>query len=129
LDRITPQFRSVIRFVRLALGLVVACVFAGRVEAATQHCVRLAHEASAISAEATPEAAACHMVGMDKPTKTPARHAPKMAACECIAFAKSVSTPTPLLASSRIAAFAWERPQVEAFASLDLVPEGPPPKA
>jgi hypothetical protein len=112
---------------RLCLGLIVAFVFAGRVEAATQHCVRLAHEALAISAAAEP----CHMMGMDHsaPAKVQTHHSQPMGACECIAFAKSVSAPLPLLASSRIAAFAWERPAVESVASLDLAPDGPPPKA
>jgi hypothetical protein len=59
----------------------------------------------------------------------PSQHGQTVAACECIAFAKSVSTPTPLVISSRIAAFAWERPETERLASLDLAPDGPPPKA
>jgi hypothetical protein len=128
LRRLAPQFRGVIRLLRLALGLVVALVFVGRVEAATQHCVRLAHEASAIS---EPAAAPCHMTDMEKPVpaKGPSHHAPSMAACECIAFAKSVSTPAPMLASSCVSGFAWERPRAESLVSLDLTPEGPPPKA
>jgi hypothetical protein len=110
---------------------MVAFVFAGRVEAATQHCVRLAHAASALSGNA---AEPCHMMGMVVAAPagahhTSSQHGQAMAACECIAFAKSVSTPAPMLASSRIAAFAWERPEAESLASLDLAPDGPPPKA
>lgn len=116
------------RLLRLCLGLIVAFVFAGRVEAASEHCVRLAHQAAAIAETA---AEPCHMMGMamSGADKTQPHHSQSMSACECIAFAKSIATPASLLASSRIAAFAWRRPEVESLASLDLAPEGPPPKA
>lgn len=116
------------RLLRLALGLIIAFVFASRAEAATLHCVRLANEAAPVVAAEPP----CHMAGMadasdrtDEAQPKP-RHPP--ASCECTTFTQSIDPAPPSLTESRIAALAWRRPGSDLLVSRDLPPARPPPK-
>lgn len=119
------------KLARILLAFVIAFVFSARMEAAAQHCARTA---SQVVAQAQPEVMPehpCHMTGHEAQPARPApvKHHPQPAPCECIAFGKGVPAPLAALAVSRIEPFDWERPAPMSLASLDLAPDGPPPKA
>jgi len=51
------------RLSRILLALVTAFVFTGQVEAAAEHCARLAEQAAIVAAAEAAEAAPCHETG------------------------------------------------------------------
>ena len=115
------------RLFHFLLAIAVAFVFTGRMEAAANHCRSVA-EAMGMSGDlsdmaAMPGMADCHGVGE---AKVPG---PASEPCDCLAL---LMADCPVIgaaqASARIEPFAWGRAGPETFASLERVPEAPPPR-
>jgi len=107
------------RLTRILLALVTAFVFTGQMEAAAQHCARLAEQAAAAIDDAPPchatqEAAASHH-GMDldaAPDTAAGHHGGKSApdapdTCACIAALKICMEFVGSAASTRVEPYAW----------------------
>ncbi len=121
------------RLASLMLALATALAFSGRMEAAAEHCARLAATEAALQHEALPAAPDCH--GMTEEAATPvphANHAPAQPTpdhCECIAGLKGcmeLATPT---ASALIAPYAWLEAGAVSFVSTEPSPDWRPPRA
>ena len=129
------------RLFHFLLAVAVAFVFTGRMEAAANHCRNLA-EAMRMSADlsdmaAMPGMAACHGVEPTGAEHTDAGHTggerkvpgPASEPCDCLAL---LMADCPVIgaaqASARIEPFRWDRTGPDTFASLERVPEAPPPR-
>lgn len=125
------------KLTRIVLAIATAFVFTGQMEAAAQHCARLAlasHAAGAHHAEA--ETPPCH--GAKEADQAMAHHAaphhttqdqhPQPDHCECIAALKMCAALTATTTSSHIEPYAWALPQATAFASTKPAPDWRPPR-
>jgi hypothetical protein len=126
------------RLIRVFLALAVAFVFTGRMEAAAQHCARLALAAEVAAPVAVADAAPCHGMHDEAAPATMADHsmhgAPIHGAkspdrCECIAVLTCYLAIAEATASSHIEPYAWARPGTVTFASVELSPGLRPPRA
>ena len=131
------------RLSRILLALVTAFVFSGQMEAAAEHCARLAQEA-AQAVEAV-EAAPCHEAAGAAAMShgQPAHHgtAPHHSGgvqsgstqapdhCECVAALNGWTAFQGPLASSMVAPYAWLTPAAVQFASNEPDPDLRPPRA
>ncbi len=119
------------RLTRILLALVTAFVFTGQMEAAAEHCARLAQEAKA--AEASEATAPCHEpaeaveVAHHQPAHSPASHTADH--CECVAALNGFTNVSGALASSHAAPYAWLQPEAASFASSRPDPDLRPPRA
>lgn len=122
---------------RILLALVTAFVFSGQMEAAAEHCARLAHEAGT-AAEAAGEAPPCHETAAavvethhQAPHHAPADDAttPTQDHCQCVAALSGFTHIPVALASSRVAPYVWLSPEAERFASSRPDPDFRPPRA
>ncbi|HPI48294.1 MAG TPA: hypothetical protein PLH23_08510 [Hyphomonadaceae bacterium] len=135
------------KLTRILLAICTAFVFTGQMEAAAQHCARLAllaehgaavHESAvhatveqhhAVKAEtpschdsaAAAEAKAAHYPTHN--TNQPADH------CECIAALKMCASLPAATASHRIAPYAWLTTGATPFVSTEPTPDWRPPRA
>lgn len=127
------------RLSRILLALLTAFVFSGQMEAAAEHCARLAHEA-AMAAEPADEAAACHenasvaATSHEQPAHhgkvahhTGKTHAPDH--CECVAALNGWTAFTGPQASTMVAPYAWLAPTAVEFSSSEPDPDLRPPRA
>lgn len=120
------------RFIRIMLAIATAFVFTAQVEAATQHCARLAHAAEAAVEPVNAETHSCHEMGSTAKAAThrSAPHKqPAQDRCECIAVLTECAPVMTAAGSSRIAPYAWDDPETEAFASTEPAPALRPPQA
>ena len=126
------------RVVRIMLAVATAIVLSAQVEAAAQHCARLAHATVEPVKAKTPS---CHdTLAADTETRDAgaadmgAHHqAPhKQSApdrCECIAVLSACPSVVTPAGSSRIEPYAWAEPGAEAFATTEPAPALRPPRA
>ena len=131
------------RLFHFLLAVAVAFVFTGRMDTAANHCRGVA-EAMGMSADlsdlaAMPGMADCHgaehvgaeHVGAEHTNAGGAHKGPGPASepCDCLAL---LIADCPVIgattASARIDPFVWGRAGPETFASLEPVPEAPPPR-
>ncbi len=116
------------RFIRIMLAIATAFVLTAQVEAAAQHCARLAHATvEPVKADTPP----CHtMQKADTATDHPAPHKqPAQERCECIAVLSECSPVVTAGGSSRMEPYAWMEAGAETFASTDPSPALRPPRA
>jgi hypothetical protein len=126
------------RLSRILLALVTAFVFSGQMEAAAEHCARLAHEATQ-AAEPVSEAAPCHETAEAAATThggsshhgktTDHSNGPAADHCECVAALNGWTSFEGPHASSMVAPYAWLRPEAVTFASSQPDPDLRPPRA
>ena len=135
------------RLTRILLALVTAFVFTGQMEAAAQHCARLA-KAAAIVAAAEPDRAPCHEsqaaaenvhAAMSHDHALMDHGAPGHASdhsgkansphCECIAALTGWIDLDGATITSHVEAYAWFAPAEATFASSDTDPDLRPPRA
>ena len=118
------------RLSRILLALVTAFVFYGQMEAAAQHCARLAEQATAQDIVHTSEPA-CHEA-MDHASKDGSTQAPAHSkgpdTCECIAALQMCSDVVEAQAAAHIEPYAWLAPQEAAFTSTPPEPDWRPPR-
>jgi hypothetical protein len=134
------------RLTRIMMALVTAFVFTGQMEAAAQHCARLA-KAAAIVAVAEPDAPPCHesqaaashmhaamghaashAMSHDSGSPQHSGHA-KTPHCECIAALTGWVGLAGATKSGLVEVYAWLTPQQTAFASNEPSPDLRPPRA
>jgi hypothetical protein len=114
------------RFLRILMAMAVALVFVGETASAGGPCRQMAQAEVAVPHVAVP---ACHETG-DTPAAAPVKtEHPKKSPCECVALLKASFAAPVVLASSHVEPWRWDAPEAVAFASLDLAPDGHPPKA
>ena len=127
------------KLTRILLAFCTAFVFTGQMEAAAEHCARLA-----LAAEHETHAAPQHHTGHNQQAETPDCHDAAPAAeathhsshtkapadhCECIAALK-VCTSIPVAeASHAITPYAWLTAPPHTFASTEPAPGLRPPRA
>jgi hypothetical protein len=126
------------RLSRILLALVTAFVFSGQMEAAAEHCARLAHEAQ--SSAPAEEAAPCHE-SADAVMLSHSQHgghaapahdrpnAPAPDHCECVAALNGWTAFAGPRASTIVAPYAWLPPEAEQVASSKPDPDFRPPRA
>jgi hypothetical protein len=125
------------RLSRILLALVTAFVFSGQMEAAAEHCARLAHEATQV-VDPVAETAPCHETAVAAATAhggsshhdtaaDPAAPAPDH--CECVAALNGWTSFEGPHASSMVAPYAWLRPEAVTFVSSQPDPDLRPPRA
>lgn len=119
------------RLASLMLALATALVFSGRMEAAAEHCARLAVAEAAHQHEDPSAEPNCRGMTEEAAPSHNAHHSPAQPAdhCECIAGLKGcmdLATPT---ATARIAPYAWIEARAIAFASAEPSPDWRPPRA
>lgn len=139
-----PKFWVMLeRLTRLCLAVMIAFVFAGRMEAAAAHCVRLAQaEQAAITpvAEAQEAAMPCHGAEQDAaPVKAASHHDGASHhktthdkagdRCMCVGVLKACADVVAASGSSHVAFQDWVRPEMTAFASIEPSPALKPPRA
>lgn len=126
------------RLTRIMLALVTAFVFTGQVEAAAQHCARLAEQVTLVAAAETEEAAPCHatqsavVAAHGDHAAAPDHHAEHSKSpdrCECIAALKGCADLEAAAATTKIEPYAWLLPARAAFASTKPEPDWRPPRA
>jgi len=127
------------KLTRILLALVTAFVFTGQMEAAAEHCARLAHEAA--SAQASKAAAPCHETAAavasthHNPTSEASHHppsheqAPSSDHCECVAALHGFTKFSGALTSGHVVPYAWLPPEPASFASSRHDPDLRPPRA
>jgi len=128
------------KLTRILLALVTAFVFTGQMEAAAEHCARLAHEAA--SAQASEAAAPCHETAAavasvhHNPTSEASQHAPSHEQappssdhCECVAALNGFTNISGALTSGHVVPYAWLPPEPASFASSRPDPDLRPPRA
>jgi hypothetical protein len=114
---------------RIMLAFCTAFVFTGQMEAAAEHCARLALAAEHATHKAPPAAETpdCHdsqpAPAHSTHTKAPADH------CECIAALKMCSALPAAFASHAITPYAWLTAAAPHFASTTPAPDWRPPRA
>src|SRR5689334_9407854 len=104
------------RLIRIALALAVAFVFTGRMEAAAEHCMKLAAEEAAALPVAAMDAEPCHGAHMAAPAK-PMHHGKSGDRCECMAVLTGFAPVLAETSSAQIEPYAWARPEAVLFAS------------
>jgi hypothetical protein len=127
------------KLTRILLALVTALVFTGQMEAAAEHCARLAHEAASIEQTSAP-APECHdpapatahgahhaAPSEDPPAHDPASHAADH--CACVAALNGLTNITGARASNVVAHYAWQAPETASFVSSRPDPDLRPPRA
>jgi hypothetical protein len=122
---------------RILLALVTAVVFIGQMEAAAQHCARLAGAAEAVAAGPTDVAPPCHETEQAAVTahhggmihKTDAPHSGSPDACECIAALKVCAELAGATTSSHVEPYAWLAAEEASFVSAKLDLDLRPPRA
>ena len=115
------------RLIRIAFAFAVAFVFAGRMEAAAQHCARLALETKTAA-----ETMSCHHGGdeMAQKTESPVKHHDRSGEhCDCVGVLKGFSEVGSAVQSAHIEPYEWARPEAAAFASIEPSPALRPPRA
>ncbi len=126
------------KLTRILLALVTAFVFTGQMEAAAEHCARLAEQAAL---EAPAQASDCHETqkavaaahhGMahgdpGHPAGEPSPETPD--SCECVAALKLCMDFVGSTASARVAPYAWLVAGEASFASSQPDPDLRPPRA
>lgn len=132
------------RLTRIMLALVTAFVFTGQMEAAAQHCARLAQaaasEAAAIVAAAETDAPPCHQANAAAASPhaatshdhgTPDHSGTTKSAphCECIAALTGWVDLAGATTSTHVEAYAWLAPPEVGFASSEPDPDLRPPRA
>lgn len=127
------------KLTRILLALVTAFVFTGQMEAAAEHCARLAHEAA--SAQASKAAAPCHETAAavasthHNPTSEASHHppsheqAPSSDHCECVAALHGFTKFSGALTSGHVVPYAWLPTEPASFASSRPDPDLRPPRA
>jgi hypothetical protein len=127
------------KLTRILLAICTAFVFTGQMEAAAEHCARLAlaaehqaaeHEAAqhAVKAETPP----CHDGKPAAETKTahhPTHSQQSADHCECIAALKMCASLPAATASQNIAPYAWATATAVPFHSTEPAPDWRPPRA
>lgn len=128
------------RLTRIFLALVTAFVFTGQMEAAAQHCARLAKAAATADTAAPP----CHEsnasvhdthMAMDhhaQPAPDHSGHAPSTKSpphCECIAALTGWTGAIGATTSTHVESYAWLTPAEAPFASAKPDPDFRPPRA
>ena len=117
------------KLTRILLAICTAFVFTGQMEAAAQHCARLAlaaeHAATARHHADTPP---CHdsrpaAKTAHQPKQHPADH------CECIAALKTCATLAATTTSQRIEPYAWTVAATPTLHSTEPAPDWRPPRA
>ena len=127
------------KLTRILLALVTALVFTGQMEAAAEHCARLAHEAASIEKTSAP-APECHdpapatahdahhaAPSEDPPAHDPASHAADH--CACVAALHGLTNHTGARASNVVAHYARQPPEATSFVSSRPDPDLRPPRA
>lgn len=127
------------RLTRIMLALVTAFVFTGQMEAAAEHCARLAKAAEAVEAAAVmhadvthQEAAPCHEASAAETHKAPVHqhdHSQAPNHCACIAGLTGWVGLIGTTNSVHVEAYAWLTPQQIVFASAKPDPDFRPPRA
>jgi len=126
------------KLTRILLALVTAFVFNGQMEAAAQHCARLAQEAAVEQASAPapechePAPAMAHGGHHTAPSHHQPDHAPDSHTadhCECVAALNGFTNIAGTLASNHVAPYAWLPPEVASFVSSRPDPDLRPPRA
>lgn len=116
------------RFARIVMALAVALVFAGETASAGGPCHQSQVEAVAAVAEMAADPA-CHEASHNGGKQAaPVKQSHDASLCECVALLKASFGEEPKLASAHVEPWRWRKPETVVFASLDLVPDGPPPK-
>lgn len=118
------------KLTRILLAICTAFVFTGQMEAAAEHCARLALAAEHEAAKA--DAPTCHDSQPAAEAKTP-HHSTHTKApadhCECIAALKMCADIPAAFASHHIEPYAWLTAATAAFASTKPAPDWRPPRA
>ena len=120
------------KLTRILLAICTAFVFTGQMEAAAEHCARLAlaAEHAAVAQQHHADTPPCHD---SQPAATKAHHAAhtKQPAdhCECIAALKTCATLAATTTSQRIEPYAWIAAPAVAFHSTEPAPDWRPPRA
>jgi hypothetical protein len=126
------------KLTRIVLAIATAFVFTGQMEAAAQHCARLALASQAAAAHhAEAETPPCHDAPAAEqvqshhaaPHHTTQHQHPSPDHCECIAALKMCVALPAATASTHIEPYAWALPQAAAFASTQPAPDWRPPRA
>lgn len=123
------------KLTRIVLAFATAFVFTGQMEAAAQHCARLALASEAALHQAKAETPPCHETQdaaatshHATPHHQPTNH-PQPDHCECIAALKMCASLAAATASAHIEPYAWAQPQAVAFVSTQPAPDWRPPRA
>lgn len=121
------------RLIRITLAFAVAFVFAGRMEAAAQHCARLALELVAPKTAVAPTAEApCHgghEMAMTAEAPAKAQHHGKAGErCDCVGVLKAFAEIGAAARSAHIEPYEWARPDAASFASIEPQPDWRPPR-
>jgi hypothetical protein len=118
------------KLTRIVLAFATALIFTGQVEAATKHCVRLAHAAEASAVQPKINAPPCHdtqQTRTSEPSQS-SKNDPHEDRCECIAVLCECTPVITPAGSSLIEPYAWAAPQAETFASNEPAPALRPPR-
>jgi hypothetical protein len=126
------------KLTRILLALVTALVFTGQMEAAAQHCARLAHEAASIGHTRAPDPechepapAAAHGAHHAAPSEAPPAHDPASHTtdhCACVAALNGFTSITGARASNVIAHHVWQPLEAGSFVSRQPDPDLRPPR-
>lgn len=132
------------KLTRILLAFCTAFVFTGQMEAAAEHCARLALAAEHATHEAAPQPHAMQGHGDHQQAETPpchetapavetTHHSPHTKApadhCECIAALKMCAQLPAAFASHAITPYAWLVAAAPDFASNEPAPDWRPPRA
>lgn len=128
------------RLTRMLLALVTAFVFTGQMEAAAQHCAKLAEAAAivAVAERAEPpchetQSADVHVAMGHAPSSdianTHSDHAKSPPHCECIAALTGWVDLAGAATSTHAEAYVWLSPVETTFASAKPDPDLRPPRA
>jgi hypothetical protein len=130
------------KMTRILLALVTAFVFTGQMEAAAEHCARLAHAAQTVvpadqTAPPCHEAAAAAASTHGQASKVTTSHhqpahdpsGPATEHCECVAALNGFTNISGALASSHVVPYAWLPPEAASFVSSRPDPDLRPPRA
>jgi hypothetical protein len=130
------------KMTRILLALVTAFVFTGQMEAAAEHCARLAHAAQTVvpadqTAPPCHEAAAAAASTHGQASKVTTSHhqpahdpsGPATEHCECVAALNGFTNISGALASSHVVPYAWLPPEAAGFVSSRPDPDLRPPRA
>jgi hypothetical protein len=112
------------------LAFAMALVFTAQVEAATQHCARLANAAEAVATKA--DTPSCHSTEDGDAASTQISHPtkqPTQERCECIAVLSACAPVVLPSGSSRIEPYIWAVAHAMSFVSTEPAPALRPPRA
>ena len=127
------------KLTRILLALVTAFVFTGQMEAAAEHCARLAHPAE-VTVQDDQTAPPCHEAAASTHGQTakgagshhPPAHDPSGPAaehCDCVAALNGFTNISGARASSHAVPYAWLPPEAASFVSSRPDPDLRPPRA